>query len=161
MAASMAVGIMLLPSSSSRIGRLLHTISEVSASVRSAAASNESSTGTTSAPGPIPTLDDKTVEIPDVVPVQSSPSDSDDETTTTVVVQSGDNLRQIAIRTVGQYSGKIVEQIRRLNPTLSDPNHIEVGQEIRLPQVSVPVDSQTAGGATDSTGNDSGSSGHK
>jgi nucleoid-associated protein YgaU len=64
------------------------------------------------------------------------------------VVQSGETLRQIAFRTLGHDSGKLVEQIRRLNPTLTDPDHIVVGQEIRLPRLSKPVDFPEAGGAS-------------
>ena len=139
-AASLAVGTMILSSSSSRIGRFLHSMTEVSAAVRSAAASPESSTEGTSASGPIPLLSEKVSEIPNVVRVQSSPSSSDVETHT-VVVQSGETLRQIALRTVGHYSGKLIEQVRKLNPTMTDPNHIEAGQEIRLPRLSKHVDS--------------------
>lgn len=152
-AASMAVGIMLWSSSSIRIGRFLHTMNEVSASVRSAAASTERSTGTTPASSPIRTLGVKSVEIPDVVPIQPSPSSSDVETTT-VVVQSGDDLRQIALRTMGQYSGKVIEQIRKLNPAINDPNHLEVGQKIRLPLVSVPLDSGPVSRAANTVGRD-------
>jgi general secretion pathway protein A len=141
-AASMAVGIVILPSSSSRVGRFLHAMTEVSASVRTAATSTESATGTTSPSGPI----SAPVEIPPVDPVQPSRSSRDSETNT-VVVQRGDNLRQIALRTVGRYSGRIIEQIRKLNPGMTDPNRLEVGQQLRLPRPSVPVDSRPDGGS--------------
>jgi type II secretory pathway predicted ATPase ExeA/phage tail protein X len=146
MAASMAVGIVILPSSSSRIGRLLDAMTEVSASVRSAATSTESSTETTSPSGPISPLVEKVVEVPRVDPVQPSRSSGDVEVNT-VVVQSGDNLRQIALRTVGRYSDRIIEQIRKLNPGMTDPNHLEVGQQVRLPRPSVTIDSPPDNGA--------------
>jgi Mrp family chromosome partitioning ATPase len=46
---------------------------------------------------------------------------------------------------LGQDSGKIIEQIRKLSPALTDLNHIEAGQEIRLPRLSKPVDPPAAG----------------
>jgi AAA domain/LysM domain len=150
-AASMAVGIVILPSSSTRVGRFLHAMTEVSASVRTAATSTESPTGTAHPSGPISPLIAKAVEIPGVDPVRSSRSSGDVETNT-VVVQPGDTLRQIALRTVGQYRGRVIEQIRKLNPGMTDPNHLEVGQELKLPRPSLPVDSPPDGGAANTTG---------
>jgi hypothetical protein len=50
-----------------------------------------------------------------------------------VVVEVGQDLRQISLLHLGRYSDEIVRQIQSLNPQLLDPNHIEVGQQIRLP----------------------------
>lgn len=50
-----------------------------------------------------------------------------------VVVEAGQTLRQISLLYLGRYSTEIVQQIQSLNPQLLDPNHIEVGQQIRLP----------------------------
>jgi hypothetical protein len=50
-----------------------------------------------------------------------------------VVVEAGQTLRQISLLYLGRYSVEIVQQIQSLNPQLLDLNHIEVGQQIRLP----------------------------
>jgi LysM repeat protein len=50
-----------------------------------------------------------------------------------VVVEAGQTLQQISLLYLGRYSTEIVQQIQSLNPQLLDPNHIEVGQQIRLP----------------------------
>jgi hypothetical protein len=34
---------------------------------------------------------------------------------------------------LGRYDGNVLSEIRELNPDLKDPNHLDVGQEIRLP----------------------------
>ena len=47
------------------------------------------------------------------------------------IVEPGQTLRQICLRHLGRYSLRIVQHIQALNPGL-DPNHIEVGQRIRL-----------------------------
>lgn len=61
---------------------------------------------------------------------------SDDPKTINVVVQPGETLRQITLRTMGQYNEKAIEQIQHLNPGLTDPNHIEANQRIRVPRPS-------------------------
>jgi type II secretory pathway predicted ATPase ExeA len=50
-----------------------------------------------------------------------------------VVVEAGQTLHQISLLYLGRYSTEIVQQIQSLNPQLLDTNHIEVGQQIRLP----------------------------
>lgn len=57
----------------------------------------------------------------------------------TVVVRRGDDLRQICLRHLGNYSTSIVQELQALNPELSDPNRIEVGQQIRMPVRVVPT----------------------
>ena len=47
------------------------------------------------------------------------------------IVEPGQTLRKICLRHLGGYSLRIVQHIQALNPGL-DPNHIEVGQRIRL-----------------------------
>jgi hypothetical protein len=74
---------------------------------------------------------------------------SNDSETFNVVVRSGETLRMIAFHTLGQDSGKIIEQIEKLNPAVTDPDHIEVGQEIRLPRLSNSVKTPSAGGTND------------
>jgi type II secretory pathway predicted ATPase ExeA len=51
------------------------------------------------------------------------------------IVEPGQTLRQICLRHLGRYSLRLVQHIEVLNPGL-DPNHIEVGERIRL---SFPV----------------------
>jgi type II secretory pathway predicted ATPase ExeA len=53
--------------------------------------------------------------------------------TTAVIVQPNDNLRQICLRYLGRYNAESVREIRELNPALSDPRHVAVGQRIVLP----------------------------
>jgi general secretion pathway protein A len=115
--------------------------------VYNSSASTEGSSEAASVSRPIPRLSANAGETPAFTPFQSSLPSNDSETIK-VVVQSGETLRQIAFRTLGHDSGKLVEQIRRLNPTLTDPDHIVVGQEIRLPRLSKPVDFPEAGGAS-------------
>ena len=61
---------------------------------------------------------------------------------TVVIVQPHDDLRRICLRYVGWYDARLVSKIRELNPELTDPNHITVGQHIVLPG------SRTGGTAT-------------
>jgi len=75
-----------------------------------------------------------------------------DSETINVVVQSGETLYRIARQTLGQDSGKLIEQIQKLNPAVTDPDHIEAGHEIRLPRLSKPVKPPTTGGANDMSG---------
>ena len=49
-----------------------------------------------------------------------------------VVVEPRQTLSQISLRYLGRYSLPIVQQLQALNPGLN-PNHIEVGQRVRLP----------------------------
>ena len=62
----------------------------------------------------------------------------------TVTVKAGDDLRHICLLYLGSYSTRIVGEIQALNPELSDPNRIEIGQEIRLP-VRAPAASPERG----------------
>jgi hypothetical protein len=56
--------------------------------------------------------------------------------TTAVTVQSGDVLRQICLRQLGGYTEEVLRKIRELNPELSNPDRITVGQRILLPPSS-------------------------
>ena len=51
-----------------------------------------------------------------------------------MVVAPKQTLRQICLLHLGRYDHHLIEVIRGLNPQLVDPNHLQVGQEIRLPQ---------------------------
>jgi hypothetical protein len=151
-AAAMAVAAIFLSYSPGGIGRFLQATVEASAAFRHLAASARSSTDSTSASSPIPTAPSEIVgELSTTASEQSSPPSSDVETLT-VVVQSGETLRRIALRTVGQFNGEIIEQIRKLNPTITDVNHLEAGQEIKLPRLSVSLDSPRVDEVANTTG---------
>jgi len=51
----------------------------------------------------------------------------------TVQVEPQQTLRGISLRYLGAYNPRVLNQILELNPRLTDPNHIEVGQRLRLP----------------------------
>jgi general secretion pathway protein A len=59
-----------------------------------------------------------------------------------VVVEPQQTLAAISRRYLGEYSPAAVAKLRALNPRLTNPDHIEVGQQIRL-----PVDGGAAGAA--------------
>ncbi len=54
----------------------------------------------------------------------------------TVVVEPKQTLRQICLRYESRYNQKLIEKVQQLNPQLTNPNHIQVGQRIRLPRPS-------------------------
>lgn len=49
------------------------------------------------------------------------------------VVQPKDTLRDLCVSTLGRYDGAVLLQIQELNPELKNPDHLDAGQEIRLP----------------------------
>jgi hypothetical protein len=51
----------------------------------------------------------------------------------TYVIQPKDTLRDLCVSMLGRYDENVLSEIRELNPDLKDPNHLDVGQEIRLP----------------------------
>jgi hypothetical protein len=65
---------------------------------------------------------------------------SEDATTIAVVVQPGETLRQILVRTIGEHSGGTVEEVRKLNPEIADIDHLEAGQSLRLPRAAGAVE---------------------
>ena len=83
-------------------------------------------------------LDVQAAELPNTGSGQSSPS-GDAEAINTVIVQPGETLRQVILRTMGDYNGDTIEQIRKLNPDIVDLDHLKAGQVIRFPWVSEPV----------------------
>lgn len=136
-----AVGLSILASTSGRIGRLWQGKAEGSQSFPSASPLLEKSTETSTETGPSPLIGEKSAESPAVERAQSTPTNRASSTTelVTVAVQPGDTLYRIALRTMGQANDSLLEQIQDLNPSVTNPDHIEVGQEIRLPQSSQPV----------------------
>jgi general secretion pathway protein A len=51
----------------------------------------------------------------------------------TYVVQPKDTLRDLCLSTIGHYDSTALSEIRKLNPDLTNPNHLDVGQKIQLP----------------------------
>jgi len=61
-----------------------------------------------------------------------------------VQVTRGETLYQISLKNLGTYNDTILEKFQGLNPWLSDPNHIQPGQKIRIPAATVSTDPQRA-----------------
>jgi len=53
--------------------------------------------------------------------------------TFTYVVQPKDTLRELCVSMLGRYDNAVRAEIRQLNPNLKNPEHLDPGQEIRLP----------------------------
>jgi hypothetical protein len=53
--------------------------------------------------------------------------------TLTYVVQPNDTLRDLCVSILGRYDSTILAEVRRLNPDLKTPEHLDAGQKIRLP----------------------------
>jgi type II secretory pathway predicted ATPase ExeA len=51
----------------------------------------------------------------------------------TYVVQPKDTLRELCVSMLGRYDNAVRAEIRQLNPQLKNPEHLNPGQEIRLP----------------------------
>jgi type II secretory pathway predicted ATPase ExeA len=49
------------------------------------------------------------------------------------VIQPKDTLRDLCMSMLGRYDRAVLSEIRELNPDLKNPEHLHVGQEIRLP----------------------------
>jgi general secretion pathway protein A len=58
------------------------------------------------------------------------------DVTGTVLVTPGATLLGICIEEFGSCTPEILQQIHDLNPSLSNPDHIEVGQTIRIPSLA-------------------------
>jgi general secretion pathway protein A len=147
-AASVAAVGVFLTYSPGRIGRFWQAKTEASSTVSNSSKSAETTLETTSVSSLIPSPGTNVAEISAATPLQSTLPSNDSETLT-VVVRSGETLRMIVLRALGQDSGTIIEQIQKLNPALTDPDHIEAGQEIRLPRLSNPFKTPTGGGTND------------
>jgi general secretion pathway protein A len=49
------------------------------------------------------------------------------------VIQPNDTLRDLCVSMLGRYDSVVLSEIRQLNPDLKNSDHLDVGQEIRLP----------------------------
>jgi type II secretory pathway predicted ATPase ExeA len=143
-AACVAVVIGMLSFSPSRIDRLIQGASEGWASVRNAATSIRGFVAVKSDSVPLsPTMNVQAAGLSNSEAEHDSLL-SDEAETKTVIVQRGDTLRQIILRTFGAYNGSTIGQIRKLNPDIADVDRLEVGQTIRVPGVSASADSTSA-----------------
>jgi hypothetical protein len=68
------------------------------------------------------------------------------QTTEDVRVKPGQTLYQISLNKFGKYDGKVLEELRGLNPSLDNPDRIRTGQKIRIPSTApLSTDGQHAG----------------
>ena len=68
------------------------------------------------------------------------------QATEDVRVKPGQTIYQISVDKFGKYDGKVLEQLRGLNPSLSNPDRIRIGQKIRIPATAtLSTDGQHAG----------------
>ena len=51
-----------------------------------------------------------------------------------ITVEPSQTLRTLALRYLGECDEKSLQEIRMLNPGLTDPNLIHPGQKIRIPE---------------------------
>lgn len=135
----------VFPSFSSKMGTVLHPMNEAAGAVQVSPLPTDNSLGIGSDSGGIPSNNEVGNQGPTVDSAQFKVANSELETTT-VVVNAGDTLRQISVRTAGQYNATIVDQIRKLNPLMRDPNHIEAGEQIKIPRVPISFKSSVAAG---------------
>ena len=56
-----------------------------------------------------------------------------DARTLTVVTGDGATLRQLSLLYLDKFDPATLAEIRSLNPTITDPNHIDAGQRVTLP----------------------------
>jgi len=151
-AACVAVGIGILSFSPSRIDRFIQASTNGWASVRNAVSSIRGLVEVKSDSVPLSsTLNIQAAGLPSSEAEQPIPLNNEAETKA-VIVQPGDTLRQIILRTIGEYNGRSIKQIRSLNPDITDFDHIEAGRAIRVPWVSAFVDSAAAGEAASTVG---------
>jgi type II secretory pathway predicted ATPase ExeA len=61
----------------------------------------------------------------------------------TYVIQPNDTLRDICVSGLGKYDSAVLSEVQSLNANLKDPDHLAVGETIRLP-VDVPASAQLA-----------------
>ena len=140
-AASIAIGIGILTFSPDRLGRFAQASSEAWTSIRSTAASIGNSTAMKSDSGSdSSSLNVQAAGLPNAGSGRLSRS-SDNVEISAVIVQPGERLRQVILRTMGDYNADAIKQIRRLNPDIADFDHLAAGQTIRFPRVSLPADS--------------------
>ena len=63
----------------------------------------------------------------------ADPQDTDNGQVITVVAGPQQSLKDLSLRYVGHFDDELSGKIISLNPGLSDPDHLEAGQLIRIP----------------------------
>lgn len=155
-AATIAIAVGLLSYSHGRIWRLLPGKTAASSNIPHPSPSLQGSAQAVPAAGPVPSKSEVTVTTPPAMSGSPTPPGLDTQATpddgekiVKVVVRPGETLQQIALRTLGQDDSQILKQIQKLNPRLTNPDHIETDQEIRLPQISKASNPPPVAGAND------------
>ena len=89
----------------------------------------------------------------------AAPQDTGSGQMLTVVAGPQQTLKDLSLLYVGHFDSELSERIRRLNPDLKDPDHLEAGQLIRipLPRGAMKKVNDTAEAATPSEPETSGS----
>ena len=78
--------------------------------------------------------------VPQQQPANPAPvASSREQVQESVRVLQGQSLYRISVDNLGRYDPKVLTEIRNLNPWLSDPDYIRVGQQVLMP--SVPMSS--------------------
>ena len=78
--------------------------------------------------------------VPQQQPENPAPvASSREQVQESVRVLQGQSLYRISVDNLGRYDPKVLTEIRNLNPWLSDPDYIRVGQKVLMP--SVPMSS--------------------
>jgi len=54
-------------------------------------------------------------------------------------VKPGQTIYQISVDRFGKYDDKVLDEIRGMNPWLSNPDLIRTGQKIRIPSTATPT----------------------
>jgi type II secretory pathway predicted ATPase ExeA len=143
-AASVALGIGLFSYSSSRVGGSMESPSGSRESTQNAGSFLQRILAPKSDSSPYSsTINIQTAELPNAAPSPFSAS-RDPVEISSVTVQSGDTFREIIIRAMGTYNDELVDQIRKLNPAITNFDHLEVGEVIRLPRSGEAVVSSVA-----------------
>ncbi|HTV09628.1 MAG TPA: AAA family ATPase [Candidatus Aquilonibacter sp.] len=83
------------------------------------------------------------VSTPNQLPVMGATQHKEAFGLKQITVAPRQNLETIARANLGDYDPYILREIRALNPYITDPNHIEIGRTIRLPEA------RQANGASD------------
>jgi general secretion pathway protein A len=63
----------------------------------------------------------------------ADPQDTEPGQVLTVMVRPEQTLEKLSLLYAGHFDTELLEEIRSLNPELTDPNHLEAGQLIRIP----------------------------
>jgi hypothetical protein len=152
-AACVAVGTGLFLLSPSRIDRTIQNSFDAWSSVRNIVGSVRNFVALKSGLMPLnPSMNVQAAELPSPESGQFSSSANDDGGIMSIMVQPGDTLRQIILRTDVKPDRDTIKQIRRLNPAIADLDYLKPGQAIRFPRISVPIEPAIVNEATSTAG---------